>query len=86
MNLRELLKFYPYSPLPGESSEYRIDDSFLAGDLLGLAKAAVRNYGVAITETATPTLRKVFKRQLNKTVSCHDVFSNTCIIMAFLTI
>ena len=72
MNLNELLQFYPSAPHPGESSEYRITDSFLAGDLLAFAKAAVRNYAVAITETATPALRAVLKKQLNLAVNCHE--------------
>ena len=45
MNLKELLQFYPSAPHPGQSSEYRVTDSFLAGDLLGFSKVAVRNYG-----------------------------------------
>lgn len=72
MNLRELLKFYPYAPHPGESSDYRTDDSFLAGDLLSFSKAAVRNYAIAITETATPAVREIFKKQLNKAIDCHE--------------
>ena len=49
-NLKELLQFYPSAPHPGESSNYRITDSFLAGDLLAFTKSAVRklcrcNYG-----------------------------------------
>ena len=65
------LQFYPSAPHPGESSEYRITDSFLAGDLLDFVKTAVRNYAVAITETATPALRAVLKKQLNLAINCH---------------
>lgn len=72
MNLNELLQFYPSAPHPGQSNEYRITDSFLAGDLLVFAKAAVKNYGVAITETATPALRMVLKKQLNLAINCHE--------------
>jgi spore coat protein F len=71
MNLNELLQFYPSAPHPGESSEYRITDSFLAGDLLAFAKTAVRNYAVAITETATPALRAVLQKQLNLAINSH---------------
>ncbi len=53
VNLKELLQFYPFAPHPGPSSEYRVTDSFLAGDLLAFAKTSVRNYGIAITETST---------------------------------
>ncbi|MET3698982.1 spore coat protein F [Bacillus oleivorans] len=72
MSLQELLQFYPLAPHPGESSEYRqYGDSFLAGDLLAFAKASVRNYAVAITETATPALREVLLKQLNQSVRGH---------------
>jgi spore coat protein F len=76
MNLNELLQFYPSAPHPGPSSEYRITDSFLAGDLLSFSKTAVRNYGVAITETATPALRKVLQKQLNQAVAGHERIYN----------
>ncbi|MGP4041050.1 spore coat protein [Gracilibacillus sp. D59] len=72
MNLNELLQFYPYAPHPGSSDEYRVSDSFYAGDLLAFAKTAVRSYGVAITETATPALRAVLKKQMNLAVTCHE--------------
>ncbi|PWW20772.1 spore coat protein F [Cytobacillus oceanisediminis] len=72
MNLRELLQFYPYAPHPQQSADYRSSDSFLAGDLLAFAKTAVRNYGVAITETATPAVRKVLKKQLNQAIDIHE--------------
>ncbi|WP_338470752.1 spore coat protein [Niallia sp. XMNu-256] len=76
MNLKELLQFYPAAPHPGESNEYRVTDSFLAGDLLAFSKTAVRNYGVAITETATPALRAVLKKQLNLAINGHERIFN----------
>lgn len=72
MNLNELLQFYPYAPQPGSSSDYRISDSFYAGDLLAFAKTAVRNYGIAITEVATPSVRNVLKKQMNMAVASHE--------------
>lgn len=44
---------------------------FYAGDLLGLAKTSVRNYAIAITETATPRLREVLTRQINSAIQLH---------------
>ena len=76
MNLKELLQFYPYAPHPNQSSEYRTTDSFFAGDLLAFAKTAVRSYGVAITETATPALRNVLKKQINQAINCHERIYN----------
>ena len=83
MNLNELLQFYPSAPHPGESSEYHITDSFLAGDLLAFAKATVKNYAVAITETATPALRTVLKKQLNLAVNCTKEFILICILTGY---
>lgn len=76
MSLRELLEFYPYAPKPGNSSEYRSDDGFYAGDLLAFKKTAVRNYSVAITETATPQLRAVLKKQINQAIDGHAEIFN----------
>ncbi|WP_026688359.1 spore coat protein [Alteribacter aurantiacus] len=68
-NLQELLEYYPMAPIPHRTEEHRLDEtSFYAGDLLGLFKTSVRNYGIAITETATPSLRAVLKAQLNNAI------------------
>ncbi|PPA70802.1 spore coat protein [Jeotgalibacillus proteolyticus] len=64
-NLRELVQFYPLAPSAGRFEDERNDEVFYAGDLLLLFKSSVRNYAIAITETATPALREVLKRQLN---------------------
>ncbi|KKI90614.1 spore coat protein [Bacillus sp. SA1-12] len=72
-NIRELLKFYALAPQPrdGESDFRDMEKAFYAGDLLAFSKAAVRNYAVAITETATPELRNVLAKQLQLAVVCH---------------
>ena len=36
-----------------------------------LAKTSVRNYAIAITETATPRLREVLTRQINSAIQLH---------------
>src|SRR5688572_7677675 len=53
-NLRELLEFYQLAPREEEELERNLDSGFFSGDLLAFAKTAVRNYSIAITETATP--------------------------------
>src|SRR4051794_19107227 len=66
-NLRELLNFYPKAPNPSLSRKSELQDpetGFFAGDLLGMAKAMVRSYAIAVTETATPSLREVLTKQL----------------------
>ncbi|WP_170007185.1 spore coat protein [Bacillus fonticola] len=75
-SLKELVQFYPYTPKPGHSSEYRADNGFYAGDLLAFSKAEVRNYSVAITETATPMLKDMLTKQLNTAIKCHTRIFN----------
>jgi spore coat protein F len=74
-HLRELLQFYPYAPNVGREDE-RADLGFYAGDLLGLGKTSVRNYAIAITETATPELRMVLVKQLNGAIKMHEQVYN----------
>lgn len=71
-NLRELLQFYPSAPREEEEdAERNMDTGFFSGDLLGFAKTAVRNYSIAITETATPMLREVLNKQLQRAIETH---------------
>ncbi|SES13288.1 similar to spore coat protein [Gracilibacillus ureilyticus] len=53
------------------SNKELINDEVIATDLLVSAKAAVRNYAVAITETASPEIHKVLKKQLNDAIDLH---------------
>nr|WP_309099911.1 spore coat protein [Fredinandcohnia onubensis] len=69
-NLSDLLRFYKMTPR-GEVDDRRLDPAFYSGDLLAFAKTAVRNYAIAITETATPQLRNVFSKHLQKAIQCH---------------
>jgi spore coat protein F len=71
-NLRELLPFIPVAPMYREAQETRDESAFYAGDLLGFAKTAVRNYAAAITETATPVLRKTFVKHLIKAIDTQE--------------
>jgi spore coat protein F len=71
-NLKELLPFIPAAPMYKDARELRDDSAFYAGDLLGLAKTAVRNYAIAITETATPVLRQTFVQHLGKAIDTHE--------------
>jgi spore coat protein F len=73
-NLRELLKFYPSAQgyQAREEEDVREDIGFFAADLLALSKTLVRNLSVAITETATPALRKTFTTQLMGAIHGHE--------------
>ena len=73
-NLNELLKYYPSAQgyQTREEEEVREDIGFFAGDLLALSKTMVRNLSVAITETATPALRRTFTHQLMGAIQGHE--------------
>lgn len=72
-NLNELLQFYPSAPgYQGREAESRQDVSFFAADLLALSKELVRCLAAAITETATPALRKTFTNQLIAAIHGHE--------------
>lgn len=49
-----------------------LDDMAIATDFLITAKAAVRNLAVAITETATPEVKKLLRRELDTAIDTHD--------------
>ncbi|MCP2035696.1 hypothetical protein L1279_002707 [Planomicrobium sp. HSC-17F08] len=49
-----------------------LDDLAIATDFLVTAKAAVRNLAVAITETATPQVKKILRRELDIAIDTHD--------------
>ncbi|CAM4492846.1 spore coat protein [Paenibacillus tarimensis] len=51
-------------------------DKVLATDFLIYAKTGVRNLSVAITESATPEVRNMLKRQLNTAIDTHEQISN----------
>lgn len=46
-------------------------DQIIATELLVTAKSAVRTYAVALTETASPEVRDVLKRQLKQAIDHH---------------
>ncbi|GIO85134.1 spore coat protein [Paenibacillus faecis] len=69
-NLKDLLKFYPMAPT-AHRSHFPDPTAFEAANLLGFFKTAVRTYAIAITETATPSLRETFLRHLNTGVALH---------------
>lgn len=72
-NIHELLAFFPAAPV-GREDETRHDDDlrpFFAGDLLAFAKTSVRNYAIAITETATPMVRATLTEHLLVLIQLH---------------
>ncbi|OES43452.1 spore coat protein [Domibacillus iocasae] len=53
-------------------NEAVLDDLAIATDFLITAKAGVRNLAVAITETATPEVKKILRRELDNAIDTHD--------------
>jgi similar to spore coat protein len=51
-------------------------EQVIATDLLISAKAGVRNYAMAISETATPEVREVLRRHLDIAIGMHEKISN----------
>lgn len=49
-----------------------LDDMAIATDFLVTAKAGVRNLAIAITETATPEVKKLLRRELDNAIDTHD--------------
>lgn len=75
-NLRELLRFYPAAPQAYRNQNQPDFTAFEAAGLLGFAKTSVRNYSIAITETATPVLRDTFQKHLNCAIYLHACIFN----------
>jgi spore coat protein F len=73
-DLQELMGFYQIVPKADDVREDIRQLSLLfEGELLAFTKAGVRNYAVAITETATPKLKEVLTKQMLKCIELHDL-------------
>lgn len=71
-HVRELIKYYPSAQGYQRSEDERELEGFYAGDLLALSKTLVRNYAIAITETATPVLRQTLTNHLLEAIKIHE--------------
>jgi similar to spore coat protein len=60
-----------------------LTDQVIASDFLIAAKASVRNYAVAITETATPELKAALREQLNSAIQTLEKITNYMIAKGF---
>lgn len=54
----------------------KMSDMVIANDFLISAKTGVRNLAMALTETATPEVRVILRRQLNDAIATHEAISN----------
>ncbi|MDR6121956.1 hypothetical protein QFZ87_001553 [Bacillus sp. SLBN-46] len=60
-----------------------LTDQVIATDFLISAKAGIRNYAVAITETATPELKSALRAQLNDAIATHEKITNFMVERGF---
>lgn len=54
----------------------KMSDQVIATDLLISAKTAIRNYAVAITETASPDIKAALRQQLGDAIATHETITN----------
>ncbi|MCX7747719.1 MAG: spore coat protein [Clostridia bacterium] len=54
----------------------KLSDQLIAADFLNAAKAGIKNYSWALSETATPEVRDTLRRQLDTAISTHERITN----------
>lgn len=54
----------------------KMSDQVIATDFLISAKTGVRNYTMALTETATPEIRAILRKHLNEAIATHETIAN----------
>lgn len=54
----------------------KMSDQVIATDFLIAAKSGIRNYAMALTETGSPQLREIYKKQLDYTIAAHEAITN----------
>lgn len=53
-----------------------LTEQVIATDFLIGTKSAIKNYAVALTETATPEVKETLRRQLDVAIDTHEKISN----------
>lgn len=54
----------------------KLSDQVIATDFLISAKSGVRNYSIALTETYSPEIRAILRKQLNDAIAAHEAIAN----------
>lgn len=54
----------------------KMSDQVIATDFLIAAKSGIRNYAMALTETGSPQLREIYKKQLDYVIATHEAITN----------
>jgi similar to spore coat protein len=53
-----------------------LTDQIIAADLLISAKSGIKDYAIALSETVTPEVRNVLRRQLDEAIVSHEQVTN----------
>ncbi|MCT8978461.1 spore coat protein [Clostridium sp. CX1] len=64
------------SILEGITGMDKMSDQVIATDFLIAAKSGIKNYSVALSETASPEVRNVLRRQLDDAINMHERITN----------
>jgi similar to spore coat protein len=51
-------------------------DQVIAGDFLISAKSGIKNYALALSETASPNVRNILRKQLDTAIVTHEQITN----------
>ncbi|MGF7035440.1 hypothetical protein J2T17_006472 [Paenibacillus mucilaginosus] len=62
---------------------HTMTDQVIAMDLLIAAKSGVRNYAMAVTETATPEIKSILTQHLNEAILLHEQISTYMVERGF---
>ena len=53
-----------------------LTDQIIASDLLFTAKSGIKNYALALTETASPDVRTILRKHLDDAIETHEKITN----------
>lgn len=62
--------------LEGITGMDKMNDQVIATDFLIAAKAGIKNYSIALSETASPQVRDVLRRHLDDAINMHEKITN----------
>lgn len=64
------------SILEGITGMDKMNDQIIATDFLIATKTGIKNYALAISETATPEVREILRRHLDDAIAAHEKITN----------
>ncbi|GAA4834746.1 spore coat protein [Paenibacillus vulneris] len=61
----------------------QMTDQVIANDMLISAKSGIKSYAAALSETSTPEVRQILRKQLDHAIMAHEQISNYMIQNGF---